>query len=91
MLEGIPGPISFLGVGISGLRSLLGVGGYAWSQIHSWREDMSGGGAWYVQGVVLPRHVPEVMGIYPLLLTPGGSHHMYGRQVGGTHPNGMHS
>ena len=61
--EGIPGPISFLGVGISGLRSLLGVGGYAWSQIHSWREDMSGGGggAWYVQGVVPPRHVPEEM------------------------------
>ena len=49
------------------------------------------GGTRYVQEVGTPQTWIRGGGYPPLLLIPGGSHQMYGRQVGGTHRTGMHS
>ena len=86
---GILGPLSFLGVGISGPRPLLGV-------VCPGRVGMSRGG--YVRGEwVISRGWVCLGSGYPLdiyhpspLLALSGGHNMYDRQAGGTHPTGMH-
>ena len=68
---------------------------YPWSHVLSegWVSLVPGvvmSGGVCPRGEYLPGHGPG--GEYPLLLlTSGGCHHTYGRQVGSMHPTGMYS